>query len=126
MSSPPTATVTYRRIWQIAYPILLSVLMEQLINLTDTAFLGRVGQVELGASALSGIFYISVFVIGLGFGQGAQILMARRNGERSYSRIGVIFYHSLAFLMLLALILCVFTSLFGPQVLRTIISPFGP
>lgn len=122
MSSPPTATVTYRRIWQIAYPILLSVLMEQLINLTDTAFLGRVGQVELGASALSGIFYISVFVIGLGFGQGAQILMARRNGERSYSRIGVIFYHSLAFLMLLALILCVFTSLFGPQVLRTIIS----
>ena len=122
MNKSVSTTVSYRRIWQIAYPILLSVLMEQLINLTDTAFLGRVGQVELGASALSGIFYISIFVIGLGFGQGTQILMARRNGERCYSRISGIFYHSLAFLLFLALVLCVFTSLFGPQVLRSIIS----
>ncbi len=122
MNKSVSTTVSYRRIWQIAYPILLSVLMEQLINLTDTAFLGRVGQVELGASALSGIFYISVFVIGLGFGQGAQILMARRNGERCYSRISGIFYHSLAFLLFLALVLCIFTSLLGPQVLRSIIS----
>lgn len=45
---------TYKQIWLITYPILISLLMENLIGLTDTAFLGRVGEVELGASALAG------------------------------------------------------------------------
>ena len=34
---------TYRGIWQVAYPILISLFMEQMIGMTDTAFLGRVG-----------------------------------------------------------------------------------
>ena len=34
---------TYKEIWLIAYPILISLLMEQMIGMTDTAFLGRVG-----------------------------------------------------------------------------------
>ena len=40
---------TNRQIWHIAYPILISLIMEQMIGMTDTAFLGRVGEVELGA-----------------------------------------------------------------------------
>ena len=32
-------------------PVLVCLLMEQLIGLTDTAYLGRVGEAELGASA---------------------------------------------------------------------------
>ena len=74
------ATYSYRQIWQIAYPVLIGTLMEQLIGLTDTAFLGRVGEVELGAAAIGGIFFVAIFMIGLGFSTGAQILMARRNG----------------------------------------------
>ena len=44
---------TYKQIWLIAYPILISLLMEQMIGMTDTAFLGRVGEVELGADRKS-------------------------------------------------------------------------
>lgn len=112
---------TYRQIWIIAYPILISTLMEQLIGMTDAAFLGRVGEVELGASALGGIFYIAVFMIGLGFSIGAQILMGRRNGEGRYERIGSIFYHSLAFLGLLAVVLFALTHWLAPTVLQHII-----
>lgn len=32
--------------------------MEQLINITDAVFLGHVGEVELGASALAGIIAV--------------------------------------------------------------------
>lgn len=39
---------THKQIWVITFPILVSLLMEHLINMTDTAFLGRVGEVELG------------------------------------------------------------------------------
>ena len=43
-----SGTYSYRNIWRVAYPILISLVMEQMIGLTDTAFLGRVGEVELG------------------------------------------------------------------------------
>ena len=79
---------TYKEIWLIAYPILISLLMEQMIGMTDTAFLGRVGEIELGASAIAGIFYIVMFMVAFGFSIGAQILIARRNGEQQYKEIG--------------------------------------
>ena len=46
---------TYKQIWLINFPVMMSLLMEQLINLTDTVFLGHVGEIELGASALAGM-----------------------------------------------------------------------
>ena len=54
---------TNRQIWHIAYPILISLIMEQMIGMTDTAFLGRVGEVELGASAIAGVFYMVIFMV---------------------------------------------------------------
>lgn len=55
--------VTYRTIWQTAYPILLSLLVEQFIGITDTAFLGHLGEVELAASALAGVCYLILYVM---------------------------------------------------------------
>ena len=48
---------SYRKIWLVALPVLVSVLMEHMIGLTDTAFLGRIGEVELGASALGSVYF---------------------------------------------------------------------
>ena len=72
-------------------PVLISLLMEHLVGLTDTAYLGRVGEVELGASALAGVYYLVIYMLGFGFSVGAQVLMARRNGEGNYHRIGDVF-----------------------------------
>ena len=47
---------TNKQILKITYPVLISLLMEHMIGLTDTAYLGRVGEVELGASALAGVY----------------------------------------------------------------------
>ena len=115
-------TYSYSQIWRIAYPILISMLMEQLVGMTDAAFLGRVGEIELGASALGGIFYIAVFMLGLGFSIGAQILIGRRNGEGNYLSIGNIFYHSVAFLLITATVLFILARLFAPMILNAIIA----
>ena len=37
---------TYKQIGVITFPILISLLMEMMIGVTDTAFLGRVGAVS--------------------------------------------------------------------------------
>ncbi len=112
---------SYREIWQIAYPILISLVVENMIGLTDTAFLGRVGEVELGASALAGVYYVAIFMMAFGFGIGSQILIARRNGERRYREIGLIFYQGLYFLTLLAAVLFGLSYLFSASLLEKII-----
>ena len=94
--------ISYKRIWLIAYPIILGSVAQNLINFTDTAFLGRVGEVALGAGALGGIFYLAVFMLGLGFGMGEQIIVARRYGEKNRKAIGSVVDHSFLFLLLLA------------------------
>lgn len=108
---------TYGYIWRIAYPILISLVMEQLIGMTDTAFLGRVGELELGASAIAGIYYLIIFMLGFGFSVGAQILIARRNGEGQFDEIGKIFYHGILFLAVMALIVCIISIAFSPIIL---------
>ena len=94
-----TLPYSYHHIWKVAYPILISLIMEQLIGMTDTAFLGRVGEVELGASAIAGVYCMAIFVSGMGFGIGSQIIIARRNGEGNYKETGNIFYHGVYFLL---------------------------
>lgn len=57
---------TYKQIWLINLPIMVSLLMEQLINLTDSIFLGHVSQIDLGASALAAMYYTAIYMLGSG------------------------------------------------------------
>lgn len=113
---------SYRKIWSITFPVLLSLLMQNLIGITDTAFMGRIGEIELGASALGSVFYLVLYMIGFGFSIGAEILMARRNGEEKFRAIGRIFNQGILTLMAMAAILFVVSYFFSPALLRGIIS----
>lgn len=95
--------------------------MEHMIGLTDTAYLGRVGEVELGASALAGVYYLVIYMLGFGFSVGAQVLMARRNGEGEYKRIGEVFTQGGLFLFLLAAVLFTASNLLTPYLLHRMI-----
>ncbi len=113
---------SHAQIWKVAYPILLTLLVQNLIQVIDTAFLGHVGEVELGASAIAGIYYIVLFTLAFGFSTGSQILIGRRNGEKNYDRIGDIVVHGTLFLLLIALCLFVFTRLFSKPLMSGMLS----
>ena len=117
-----TRTYSYRNIWRVAYPILISLVMEQMIGLTDTAFLGRVGEVELGASAIAIVYYMVLFMIGFGFSIGAQIIIGRRNGEGNYKDTGKVFWHGVYFVLALSGILILLSEVFSPWLMRKIVS----
>jgi len=117
-------TISYKRIWQIAYPIILGSIAQNLINFTDTAFLGRVGEVALGAGALGGLFYLAIIMLGLGFGTGAQIIIARRYGENKLKQIGPIVEHSIYFLLPLAILVFVLMRYWSAPLLgKVVVSP---
>ena len=113
---------SYGRIWKIAYPILISLVMEQMIGMTDTAFLGRVGEIEIGASALAGVYYMVIFMLGLGFSIGVQIIIGRRNGEGHYRQAGEVFWHGLYFLLALAVVITAASEWLSPKIMGLIIS----
>lgn len=113
---------TNKQIWNVSYPIFLSLLAQNIINVTDTAFLGRVGEVELGASAMGGLYYICVFTIAFGFSTGSQIVMARRNGERQYKEVGPVMIQGVFFLLALAGVVFTFSRFFAGDIMRFMIS----
>lgn len=113
---------TNKQIWNVSYPIFLSLLAQNVINVTDTAFLGRVGEVELGASAMGGLYYICAFTIAFGFSTGSQIIMARRNGERNYKEVGTVMIQGVLFLLALAACMFLLSRLFARDIMRMLIS----
>jgi putative MATE family efflux protein len=117
-----SSTFSYKHIWKVAYPILISLLMEQLIGMTDTAFLGRVGEVELGASAIAIVYYSVLFMLGLGFSVGAQIIIGRRNGEGKFKETGKVFWNGLYFLLGLAFMLILASEAFSPWAMKLLVS----
>lgn len=88
---------TYKSIWKMSYPLIISLLIQQLIGITDVIYLGRVSEVALGASALGSTYFFTIFVIAFGFSTGAQIVMARRNGEKSTLKSGGYFIRAVHF-----------------------------
>ncbi len=113
---------TYKQIWLINLPIMVSLLMEQLINLTDSIFLGQVSQIDLGASALAAMYYTAIYMLGFGFSLGVQVIIARRNGEGLHKEVGKVFYQGLLFLCVFAVVVFVLSKLFSPALLRMVIS----
>lgn len=96
--------------------------MEQMIGLTDTAFLGRVGEVELGASAIAIVYYMVLFMIGFGFSIGAQIIIGRRNGEGRFKDTGKVFWNGLYFVLGLSGIIILLSELFTPWMMKFMVS----
>lgn len=116
---------TYKQIVLINLPVMMSILTEQLINITDALFLGHVGEIELGASAMAGIYYLAVYMLGFGFSIGLQVMIARRNGEQKLKETGKTFFQGLFFLSGLALLLVLFLHLLSPLLLKPLIRSEG-
>ncbi len=100
---------------------MLGNMAQTIINFTDTAFLGHLGVIALGASMLAGLFYFVFTTVAAGFAIGIQIIVARRFGEKNYGRIGVIFEHGSLFVLLLGLILFSILYFFSDQLLLWLI-----
>lgn len=113
---------SYKDIWRVSYPIMLGLLAQNIVQLTATFFLGKVGGVEQSAAGLAGIYYIAFFTLCFGFSIGGQIMISRRNGEKNYDQIGTVVIQGIIFLEALALILFIGSSMLSKYVLSDLMS----
>ncbi len=113
---------TYKSIWEVSYPIIIGLVAQNLMVVIDTAFLGRLGEITLGAAAIGGIFYLCLVMLGTGFSVGTQIMIGRRNGERKFRNIGRIFDHAVYFMTGLALVVFLLVTWLAPGFLGWFLS----
>lgn len=109
-------------IWKLVIPILLGNLAQTAISLTDTAFLGRLGEIELGAAAMSGIYYFCFTTLAWGFAIGLQIIVARRVGEKRFHLIGNTLLHGMMFILPFATLLFSLLKFVSPLFMKSALS----
>lgn len=96
---------TYKEILRISLPIMVASVAQTVLNITDTAFLGRVGEKEMDASSIGGVFYFVLVMIGMALGIGSQIMIARKSGEKKENEIGSIFDQSLLLMIIFSIVI---------------------
>lgn len=118
-------SISTKEIWRIAVPIMIGNLAQTLITFTDTAFLGHLGVVALGASMMAGMYYFVFTTMAMGLAIGIQIIIARRFGAKEYNKIGGIFQHGAASILIFGLLLFAIMRIFSGSLLDFIIESDG-
>lgn len=113
---------TYYSIWKVAYPLILGSLANNLLNVVDTAFIGRLGNISLGASAIGSTYYLVFSLICIGLSSGAQIIIARKSGAKDYKSIGKVFVQNTYLMFLFGILLLLFLITTTPSILRLLIT----
>lgn len=68
--------------WSIAWPVILASLSNNLIGLTDTAFLARISNEALGGGGLAVLWLYVIMSLAMGWGTAVQITVARSLGQK--------------------------------------------
>lgn len=118
-------SISTKEIWRIAVPIMIGNLAQTLITFTDTAFLGHLGIVALGSSMMAGMYYFVFTTMAMGLAIGIQIIIARRFGAKEYNKIGSIFQHGAASILIFGLLLFAIMRIFSGSLLDFIIESDG-
>lgn len=105
--------ITHRGLIRLSLPVIISLVAQNLIGVVDTAFIGRLGEVQLGGTSMAGLVYFSIYTIGYGLASGAQILIGQRYGAGRTHEIGHVLGQSLLMLLIAALGLLLVTLPFG-------------
>lgn len=53
----------YGSIWKMSYPLIFSLLIQQLIGITDVIYLERVSEVALAGSALGSTYFFTILLL---------------------------------------------------------------
>jgi MATE family multidrug resistance protein len=71
-----------REIVTLAYPVIIGMISHTVLNLVDTAMVGRLGDVALGSVGIGSFFVLVTVLIFGSFHIGMQAITARRLGEK--------------------------------------------
>jgi putative MATE family efflux protein len=105
----------------MALPISLALLVPQINFITNNIFLSQLGEKELAAAGITGVYYLIFAVIGNGLNNGLQALISRRAGQNLPKEIGRIFFHGIWVALSISALGIGITYAVAPTIMRAVI-----
>jgi putative MATE family efflux protein len=115
-----TLDTSIKGILKVTGPLVIAGIAMNLVGVIDIMLVAGLGEAQVGGTGNGQILYALLFVIGMGFTSGMQIIIGRRNGEHSFTSIGSLFYQGFYFVLAFAAVLFIFIQLFIPSILTSL------
>ncbi len=116
MSESLKLNIGYRQILQMSLPISFAILVPQFNFLINSFFLAQLGPGNIGASGITGVYYLIFSAIGFGLNNGLQALISRRGGQDREKEIGTLFIQSIYITLCIAFVGIVLTYTVAPLI----------
>lgn len=81
-----------RALWRLSAPLLLTQLGSMMLGVVDTAIVGRLGEVPLGAVGLGNVLFFTVLVLGFGWMLALDPLVSQALGAGERERAGMLLW----------------------------------
>ena len=114
VAQQPQTTGRFKTIFTLALPIVGGMVSQNILNLVDTAMVGRVGYTALAAVGIASFTNFMVIAIVLGFGTGVQAIASRRLGEGKENETAIPLNGGLFLALLMGLPLSVILYILAP------------
>jgi MATE family multidrug resistance protein len=111
----------YKTILGVAVPLMVSSFIQSIVLLTDAAFISRYDTSAFDAVGNGGLLYVTLFMALAGMGDGAQILIARRIGQKHEYAISSIFSTSICIHLVFAIVLFLIAQFLIPLALNSFV-----
>lgn len=105
----------YKTILGVALPMMVSGFIQSIVLITDAAFISRYSTEAFDAVGNGGLIFVTMYMCLLGLGDGSQIIIARRIGEKRPEEIGRVFGSSILINFCLASLLFCFLYFVMPS-----------
>lgn len=104
---PAKGVLSYGAILRMTMPVMFGMLAEFIVSIINSAFLSRVDGQSFVASGNASLLYITVIMISYGIAGAAQIIIARRDGEKNSKGIAETLWNTFVLIAILHVILFV-------------------
>lgn len=94
----------WRALLSLCIPMLIASLSEMILNLTDTAFIGRLGASDLAAVSIATAIYAVFIQILAALGIGYQIVAAKSFGEGNKSHVSLSLFHTAMIMIMMGIV----------------------
>jgi putative MATE family efflux protein len=105
-----------REIVRLAAPVIVGMISHTVLNIVDTAMVGRLGDVALGAVGLGSFFALVTVLVFGSLNIGTQAVTSRRLGERKEDQYSIIFFNSFLLSLAIGLVISVIGYFLSPWI----------
>jgi len=107
-----------QKILSLAIPVFFGMISYTAIMVSDTAMVGKLGEVPLAAVGFGGMVYFSVFAFLMGGSMAVQIIVARRFGEKNEIGVGNTLVNSIYVSLCIGLIMSWLGFIHAPKIMK--------